>query len=200
MEATAKSIGCLGTTLGAVALAKVNEDIAWVGKFNMSDTEFDVLNFSNGQVLTALSDGTINNTDNFGYVFLKKHIGRSGSYFTDSHTCTPVTGDYAYIENGRTMDKAIRSLRTFLLPQLASPVLVNSDGTLTEDTISYYETLCARALEIMQRDTEISAFNVIIDPAQDVLSTSEIEITVEIVPVGVARTITVNIGFTVAIS
>lgn len=199
-KATAKSIGCLGTALGAVALSKVSDSIAWVGKFNMADTEFEILNFSNGQVLTALSDGTINNTDNFGYIFLKKHIGISGSYFNDSHTCIPITNDYAYIENGRTIDKAIRSLRTFLLPQLASPILVNADGTLTEDLISYYETLCSRALEVMQRDQELSAFNIIIDPAQDVLSTSEIEITVELVPVGVARTISVNIGFTVSIS
>ncbi len=189
----------MGTTLGAIALAKVNEDIAWVGKFNMSDTEFDILNMANGEVLTALSDGSINNTDTFGYVFLKKHIGTTGSYFTDSHTCTPVSGDYAYIENSRTIDKAVRGLRAFLLPQLASPISVNADGTLTADVISFYETLCARALEVMQRDGEISAFNVIIDPTQNVLTNSEIEITVEIVPKGVARTITVNIGYTLAI-
>jgi hypothetical protein len=197
--ATGKSIGCVGTTLGTVALAAVNEDIAWIGKFNIASAEFDVLSFSNGQVLTTLSDGTINNVDSFGYIFLKKHIGISGSYFDDSHTCIPVTSDYAYIENNRTINKAIRGLRSFLLPQLASPVVLNSDGTIKEDVIAYYETLCARALDVMQRDFEISAYSVVIDPTQNVLSSSELVINVSIVPVGVARTITVNVGFALAV-
>jgi hypothetical protein len=198
-RATGKSIGCVGTTLGAVSFAAVNEDIAWVGKFNIASTEFDVLNFSNGQILTALSDGTINNVDTYGYIFLKKHIGISGSYFDDSHTAVTITSDYAYIENNRTINKAIRGLRTFLLPQLASPLVLNSDGTIKEDVISYYKSLCSRALDVMQRDFEISAYSVVIDPTQNVLSTSELVINVSIVPVGVARTITVNVGFALAV-
>lgn len=197
--ATGKSIGCVGTTLGAVAFAAVNEDIAWVGKFNMAATEFDTLAFCNGQVYTALSDGTINNTDALGYVFLKKHVNASGSYFNDSHTCVSITSDYAYIENNRTINKAIRGLRSFLLPQLASPIVLNADGTLSEDVVSYFETLCSRALDVMQRDNEISAYSIVIDPTQDVLSDSELEINVKIVPVGVARTITVNVGFALAV-
>lgn len=198
-RAVGKSIGCVGTTLGAVALASVNEDIAWVAKFNMAATEFDVLNFSNGQVLSALSDGTINSVDSYGYIFLKKHVNASGSYFDDSHTCVAITSDYAYIENNRTINKAIRGLRSFLLPQLASPIVLNSDGTIKEDVISYYETLCARALDVMQRDFEVSAYSITIDPTQNVLSTSELIINVKIVPVGVARTITVNVGFATSI-
>lgn len=197
--ATGKSIGCLGTTLGAVSLAKVNESIAWVGKFNMASAEFDTLAFANGTVYTSVSDGSRDNIDDKGYVFLKKHIERSGSYFNDSHTSIPVTSDYAYIENNRTIHKAIRGLRSFLLPQLASPLVVNADGTLTDDVVAYYETLCARALDVMQRDSEISAYSAVIDPTQDVLSTSTLEITVKIVPVGVARQIEVNVGFAVSI-
>jgi hypothetical protein len=199
-KATAKSIGCLGTTLGAVSFAKVSEDIAWVGKFNMANTEFEILSFSNGELFTAVTDGNVNNIDLYGYIFLKKHIGISGSYFDDSHSCVSLTSDYAYIENNRTILKSIRSMRALLLPQLASPIKVNDDGTLAEDTISFYKTLCSRALDVMVRDGELSAFNVIIDPSQDVLSTSQLVITVELVLLGVARTITVNVGFVTAIS
>lgn len=198
-RATGKSVGCVGTTLGAVALANVNEDIAWIAKFNMASTEFDVLNFANGQVYSALTDGTINNHDALGYVFLKKHIGISGSYFDDSHTAVAITSDYAYIENNRTINKAIRGLRAFLLPQLASPIVLNSDGTIKEDVIGYFETLCSRALDVMQRDFEISAYSITIDPTQNVLSTSTLIINVSIVPVGVARTIKVNVGFALAV-
>lgn len=198
-RATAISIGCGGTVLGAVALAAVNEDIAWVGKFNVSNVEFDTLNYCNGDVYAAQSDGTNSNINTLGYIALKKFVGIEGSYFNDSHTSTPVSGDFAYIENNRTFNKAIRGLRTFLLPQLASPIKLNANGTLTEDIIGYYQTLCERALEVMQRDGELSAYSVTIDPAQNVLSTSILEISVAIVPTGVARTIKVNVGFTLSI-
>lgn len=196
--ANAVSIGCGGTCLGAVAFAKVSDDIAWIAKFNVSNVEYDTLAYCNGYVYSAQSDGQIDNINTLGYIALKK-FDIEGSYFNDSHTCTPVTGDFAYIENNRTYNKAIRSLRAFLLPQLASPLLVKADGTLSEDTIGYFESLCDRALAVMQRNTELSAYGVVIDPTQNVLSTSELVISVSIVPVGVARTITVNVGFTLSI-
>ena len=198
-KATSKSIGCMGTQLGAISLAKVNESIAWVGKFNLAATELDVLAFANGTAYTAVSDGSIVNTENFGYNFVKKYIGIVGSYFTRPNTCIAATSDYTYVYNNRTIDKAIRSLRTFLLPSLASPLVVNADGTLSEDTIGYFNSLCDRALEVMQREFELSAFSVTIDPSQDVLTDNELTIAVKLVPVGVADTITVNIGFAVSI-
>lgn len=198
--ATGKSIGTVGITLGAVSLSKVNESIAWINKFNMATTELDTLAFANGTLYTSLSDGTIDNIDNKGYIFLKKHIGISGSYFDNPYTCVPVSSDYARINNNRTINKAIRNLRTFLLPQLASPLVVNSDGTLAQDTISYFETLCQRALDQMIRDIELSAYGVVINPAQNVLSTSTLTVNVSLVPVGTADKIVVNVGFATSVA
>lgn len=198
-KATNKSIGCMGTTLGAVALAKVNESIRWIAKFNMAAAEYDTLAFANGTLYTTVSDGSIVNLDSFGYNFLKKEIGLVGSYFSRPNTCIASTSDYTFIYNNRVIDKAIRSLRSFLLPQLASPLVVNADGTLSEDTIGFFNSLCDRALEVMQRDFELSAFSVTIDPTQDVLTDNELTIAVKLVPVGVADTITVNIGFALSI-
>lgn len=198
-KATAKSIGCLGTCLGAISLSKVSDSIAWVGKFNMASTEYDTLNFANGQVYNVISDGSISNLDAKGFVFLRKHIGLSGSYFNNPYTAIAITSDYSRINNNRTINKAIRGLRTFLLPALASPIQVNSDGTLTDDVVAYFESLCKRALDVMQRDAEVSAFSVTIDPSQDILSTSTLEISVSIVPIGSADNIEVNVGFAVSI-
>lgn len=198
-KATNKSIGCMGTMLGAVALAKVNESIAWLAKFNVAAAEYDVLAFANGNLYTSISDGNLTNLENFGYNYLKKFVGLTGSYFTKPNTCIALTSDYTYIYNNRVIDKAIRGLRSFLLPSLASPLTVNADGTLSETTIGYFNSLCDRALEVMQRDNELSAFLVTIDPSQDVLTDNELTIAVKLVPVGVADTITVNIGFALSI-
>jgi hypothetical protein len=128
-------------------------------------------------------------------IFLKKHTGISGSYFNDSHTAITQTSDYAQIENNRTIDKAIRGINTSLLPSLNSPLQLNADGTLSETTIAYFESQAGVSLDAMVRDAEISAFEVTIDPAQDVLATSKIIIAVAIVINGVARYIEVPIGF-----
>jgi hypothetical protein len=49
----------------------------------------------------------------------------------------------------------------------------------------------------MDIDGEISDYKVIINPLQDVLTTSKLSIAIKIVPVGVAREIEINIGFAV---
>jgi len=198
-KAHGKSIGMVGELLGAASFAKVNESVAWVQKFNIADTEFDTIGFANGTLYTSYTDGQLNGLNSFGYIFAKKFVGLNGSYFNDSHTCVSITSDYAYFEYNRTINKAIRDLRTYLLPYLASPIKVNSDGTLSEGIIANYEKLCANALDVMVRNSELSAYDAVIDPTQDVLATSELVIQVSLVPLGSARTITVNIGFVTSI-
>ena len=82
-----------------------------------------------------------------------------------------------------------------MLPSLSSPLKVNADGTLTAATIGYFETLCQTPITQMEADNELSAHKVIINPNQDVLATSTLEITLKAVPLGVARIIKVNVGF-----
>lgn len=191
-----KSITCLGAALGAVSLAAVNENIGWVQKFKMSEVELDVPAFANGTLVETSDPNLLDSINTKGYIFLRKHVGKSGSYFNDSHSCVEATSDYAYIENNRTMDKAIRGIRTYLLPQLNGPLLVDPDsGKLDIGTIKFYEALANEPLIQMARDGELSGYKASIDPDQNVLSTSELVIRVVNVPVGVARIIKVKIGF-----
>lgn len=197
--ATGKSIGFGGAFLGSISLSKVNESVSWVGKFDFSHVEYDTLAFANGVSYRTSSSGLINNVDALGYVFLIKRRSQSGSYCTRPHTNVSISSDYAFVNYNRTINKAIRGLRQFLVPQLSAPVFVNKDGTLKEDTISYFETLASRAMDAMQRDREVSEFSVVINPKQNVLSTSKLIVNVKMVPVGVADEIEVNIGFALSI-
>ena len=200
---TGKSSTCLGAMLGTVAKAKVSEDIAWVGTFNISNgTECEVIAFANGQKFTdaAITDNLLEALNAKRHVFLKKFIGLSGSYWNDSHTAIAVTSDYAYIENNRVIDKATRVLYAALLPSLNGPLQLNSDGTLSETTVAYLESQADVSLDALVRDGELSAKDVVINPAQNVLSTSQIIIAVTLVINGVARYIVVPIGFAPSIS
>ena len=195
-----KSITILGAILGATSLAAVSDDIAWVGKFNMSNGyELDTLAFANGVLVSSSSQSFLNNLDNLRYIFLIKYVGIAGSYVNDSHTAIVVTSDYAYIENNRTIDKAIRGVYASMLPALNGPLQLNSDGTLTDTTIAYFTSLAETNLTQMIRDNELSAQQVSINTTQNVLSTNTLVIAVKLVPIGVARAIQVNIKFTTSI-
>jgi len=191
------SITDLGSKLGAVSAANVNESISWYKKFPMvtDGSEFDTVKFANGDLFTTTATSLVEAIDNKGYLFLVKEVGFENTYNNDSYTCVSVTNDLSTIENNRTIDKAKRNLRSFIVPELGSPLFVNTDGTLRTDTIATFKALGEKALSSMEADGELSAYEVIINAAQNVVSTSKLEITVKLVPVGVAREITINIGF-----
>ena len=191
------SITDLGAKLGAISFANVNESIAWIEEFPMvtDGREFDEIAFVDGSLYRDTSSNEIRSIDSRGYLFLLKQIGIQGTYNNDSYTAVSPSNDLSTIENGRTIDKAVRVVRARLLPKLAAPILVNADGTLTQDTIAVFGNLARRGLDQMQSDNEISASAVIINPSQDILTEGRFEISLEIVPVGVARSIIVNIGF-----
>jgi hypothetical protein len=197
-NAYAKTIGTGGALLGAIALAKVSDDIGGLGKFNISNgTECETVGFGNGKAYSdpTITDSLLNAVNNLRYIYLTKTIGYDGSYFNDSHTSTTSTSDYAYIEGNRTIDKALRGLRTALLPALGSALKLNANGTMTDQTVAYFEGLCNSALDVMVRNGELSNYAAKIDTTQLVATTSKVIIAVSLLPVGVARNIQVNIGF-----
>jgi hypothetical protein len=194
------SITDLGAFLGALSLAKVNESIAWIQKFSaINGAEFVVPAFGNGDLVKSYSTSKLNTIETRGYNFQRKIQGSSGTHWIEPRTCIAASNDFAYAYNIRTMDKATRGIRSFVLPNLSGPITLNSDGTLREETIALLKNDAGKHLIQMERDQEISAYKVEIDSSQDVLSTGELEMTIFIVPVGVAKQITINIGFTTQI-
>ena len=141
-----------------------------------------------GEPLSALDGGR--------YLFFVTHVGQAGSYVNDSHTMDSAISDYAMIESVRTMDKAVRGVRTYLIPELGGNIYIDADtGKMQAYSVSHLETTANKALEDMEKAGELSGYKVEIDPEQDVLSTSEVEIVIRQVAVGVMRKIKVKIGF-----
>ena len=191
-----KSITNIGCALGTVALAKVSESIAWVGKFNISDgVENEIVEFCNGQLWTAFSQSALEGLFSKRHLWSKKFTGVSGTFWVDSSCAVATTSDYAYIENNRTICKAERNLYTAYTPLLNSPITFNANGTITDNTIAYFENVGNAALDQMVKDGELSAKSVTINPTQNVLSTSTLTIAVTLVINGVARIISIPIGF-----
>lgn len=190
---TYKNTAAVGLALGAISKAKVSENIAWIEKFNLTGEGFSKAGFVGGEEIKTL--GTLGDLNEKRFIFARTHTGLPGVYFNDSATCTTGTSDFAYVENNRTINKATRLLRTALLPKLASPVLVDIDGKLPQSVSKSFEGLCRSALEGMVANQEVSAFDVYVDPKQNILATSELKVKAEITPIGTARKIMVDLGF-----
>lgn len=192
-------IPAVGAVLGAVALAKVHESIAWVNKFNFANTELETYRFFTGATISDSS--ALDMLDDMGFLFFRKFVGLAGTYINDTHSAISITNDYAYMENNRTVQKAIRLVQKALTPQLNSPLYVDATGKIAPDTVGYFKSLSEAPINTeMLNQGELSGFTVEIDPEQNVLATSLLTIQLRLQPVGVSREILVNIGLTANLS
>lgn len=189
-----KSVTCIGTVLGLLSKAAVHESISWVQKF---PTGIDLAAFADGSLLKELDKAVVEELDAKRFLFPLTYNGLAGTFMNDSHTMDDAQSDYAYIEAVRTMDKAVRGIRTYMLPYLGGSLQIDPEtGKLSPDTVKFLEQLGGKQLEDMERAGELSGFAVEIDPDQNVLATSTVEFVIRKVQVGVMRKVRVKIGFT----
>lgn len=211
---TTPSVSSIGACLGALSKASVHESIGWVEKQNLVSTaydkaltgdtlqalELDVPAFADGTKLGSLTPAQVEALHSKGYIFLIQYAGNAGTYFNDSFTATATTNDFAYMENNRTIDKAIRELNRVLVPKISGPAYIDPDtGNLQTATVSAIEALCEEPLDAMKRNGELSGYKVYINPRQRILQTSKLEVVLKIVPVGTMREIEVAIGFALSV-
>lgn len=204
-------LGSGGTMLGLIAAANVAHNIGWVQNFNIADSvryqnpKVNLMD-ANGVDYSSLTDAEVASLVTLGYMFIRTRTGINGAFYNDTPQAVAADNDFAFIENSRTIQKVLREIDTQLVPFINAPLTVNATtGHLTETTIFELESAVFRALNQMGADFEISVDPatgrlpnnaVFIDPDQNVLSTSQVRITVRIVPIGVQRETIVNIGFT----
>lgn len=196
-NAAKASVSALGDLLGAVSKAKVHQSIAWVEQF---PTNIAVAAFGDGTRYRDLDTATIEELDADRYIFCRTYEGFAGTFFNDNHTLDLPTSDYAYISDVRTMDKAVRGIRSYLVSKLGRSMKVDANtGKLERTTVEHLITTGNKALEDMERDGELSGYRFDIDPDQNILSTSRVRGVVKNVPVGVMRNLDLEIGYAASV-
>lgn len=187
----------IGTLLGTVSAAAVHENVGWVGKFNLTgDGRFLQSGLSSGQALSALVPGEVAALHDKGYLLAIPHAGIDGIYWNDSHTCTALNSDYAYLENSRTINKACTITRRALLPSLKGPLPLTATGQLRPAVVASLEASVKTAIEAgMLRAGEISDLDVYVDPDQDVQSTSTVQVKLNLISVATGRQLQATVGF-----
>lgn len=192
------SVGMLGAVTGVISTFRVSDSIAWVGKLQslpFSTAELDTPAFANKTLVSNVAASAQDALADKNYIFLRRIPDLAGSFISDSKSAVSNTNSFFSIERNRTIDKSRRVIAAGLSPLLNSPVDVNADGTLSALTINVYKQICNTQLDVMVSNQELSSYQVTINPNQNVLATDTINITLVLVPKGVARFITVDVSF-----
>jgi len=192
----ASAYGAIGLALGREAATPVQRKLSRV-------KSGPVLNFE-----AYLTDGdtTESKTDQWeaiddkGYIFFRSFAGRSGYYFTNDKTLTSTTDDFRILANGLVMDKALIIAYNVLVDELSDEVLIAENGNIHPALIKNWQSNLETNIEqLMVANGELSAVKAIIEPEQNVLQNGKVEINLQLLPVGYADFIEVNIGFTTEI-
>lgn len=195
LDAIRKKMADLGTMLGSLAKKAVNENIGEVEGGNLVDTtnnKWLVAGLSNHQTIAGW-DSQLEALDSKGYIFAISYTGIAGYYWNNDHTCTPIKKDkdgyfneYT-ISYGRVHDKAVRDLRTCLLPKVKSTQPVDPDtGKLPQALVTYFERLADDdVFNAMAAEGLITAGKTTVDPESDLLiSPRELKVSFVLVPTG----------------
>jgi hypothetical protein len=131
------------------------------------------------------------------FITLRTFLGVSGCYVTAGRVMAPAGSDYALLQNGFVMDAACRTARSSLLPFLNSKVRVDATtGYILEvDARSIEATVEAALNGALVAKGHASAVSVKVSRTENILSSQRIPVTIRVVPLGYARAIAVDIGF-----
>ena len=187
----------IGLALGRLASTPVQRNI---GRVKDGAVELSQAYFTNGEKVESLSSAWDSIADKH-YIFMRNFAGKSGFFFTDDPTLTTETDDFKSLTNGFVMDKAVIIAYNVLVENLGDEIAINSNGTIHPAIIKSWQNAIETNIngQMTQRG-ELSGFKAYIDENQEVIKTGMINVNLQLQPVGYAKYITVNIGFTTEIN
>lgn len=193
---TTEKYAAIGLALGKITSVPVQRKIHRVKDGNVLDI---IAYFTDGSTIDSRADQW-DAIDDKGYIFFRTFAGRSGYYFSGDKTLTRATDDFRTLSNGFVMDKAMLIAYDALVEELSDEVLLSADGSIHPAIIKSWQTKVESNLNgAMVEKGELSAVKVFINPEQDVLRSGKVVINIQLLPVGYAELIEVNIGFTTEI-
>ena len=142
-----------------------------------------------------------------GIVTARVFQGKAGYYFTDDLMATAASDDYGLLPRRRVIDKAYRVAYKTLVEYIGEEVPVLNDGTLPYTVCKDIQSTVKRAIYSNmtvngnlgtdpQDDTDLGV-ECYVDPNQNILASSKIELSLKVKPYGYAKYIECNLGFLV---
>ncbi len=159
-----------------------------LSKAKVHESPGKVMSFPLTPVVALKPDGItydqIASLDAARFVTARQYVDMPGFYITNGRTMAADGSDYQYIETLRIANKAAREVRKAML------YYAQSEGD--KDGLENLKAAGEAPLDLMMSNKEIAGYKLTIDPNQDILTTSTVEVELAIVPVPIMRWITIK--------
>ena len=179
----------IGMVLGRAAKLEPQQDLGRVKSGSLAADGY----FTNGSNFLE-KQGLAESLNDAGFIFFMHYPSKNGCYLNGCPMACAATDDYAVLNNGRVIDKAMVVCYDTYISEIMDNVVVDADGKLSSGVCTNFEAMVENAVASLM-DGQISSFSAYVDPDQNILSTSRLEIECTIVPLGVAKNIHVKLGF-----
>lgn len=190
-DTTFGAAACLGLLLGRMSSIPVMRKVSRVRTGPMSNTEAYI---GSASIDAAINASTVIAAR--GYITWCTYPNVSGFFFSGDDTCSATTDDYHFLSRGRVIDKAHVLAYSTFVQEVDDEVPVNDDGTLDAGFCKWLSQQIENQVNnSMTVNKEISGVSCIIDPAQNILSTNVLNVSLQIIPVGYATNIDITLGF-----
>lgn len=179
----------IGMVLGRAAKLEPQQDLGRVKSGSLAADGY----FTDGSNFLE-KQGLAESLNDAGFIFFMHYPSKNGCYLNGCPMACAATDDYAVLNNGRVIDKAMVICYDTYISEIMDNVVVDADGKLSSGVCTSFEAMVENAVASLM-DGQISSFSAYVDPDQNILSTSKLEIECTIVPLGVAKNIHVKLGF-----
>jgi predicted hotdog family 3-hydroxylacyl-ACP dehydratase len=188
-----------GTALGCLARGRVGQDIGGVTSFPLSDgSRFNVVLLGSTNInFKSFSASELDALSNARIILVRELPGQSGAWFSQGATLAPATSDYAFLNNCRRAQKAVRLAYVAYVREVNedNAIVDETTGLLTQETVDYYEAIGRQALQVMIQERDLTSVQVVVDATTNVLSTDTIPVALRLLPPGTTRFFDITIGF-----
>lgn len=191
----------VGLLAGRIASIPVQRSIARVRTGSITATMMYI-----GSVAAELGNpGTINDC---GFICPRTFVGKAGYYWSDDKLAAEASDDYSLIPRRRVADKAYRITYSTLINEVAEEVSVTDDGKISAPVVKAIQTAVESAIvnNMTSRgnlgndpsDPNDMGVECYINPDQNIVATSRLDVQLRIKPHGYSKYIEVSLGFKVA--
>ena len=190
----------VGLLAGRIASIPVQRSVARVRTGSIVATTMYI-----GGVAAELGNPeTINDC---GFICPRTFVGKAGYYWSDDKLAAEASDDYSLIPRRRLADKAYRIAYTTLVNEIAEEISVTDDGKISAPVVKAIQTAVESAIvnNMTSRgnlgndpsnpnDMGVECY---INPDQNIIATSRLDVQVRIKPHGYSKYINVSLGFKV---
>lgn len=169
-----------------LASIQSGEDAGWVGRGPLKNIN-PILGIYRDEGKTPLLDAARFTT----------LLTRKGGFFVKgARMMAPAGSDFSYTVARRVMDVACRLTYQAELPYINSSMRVNADGSIdARDALAFEGEVKSLLIAGLISPGNASAASVVVNRTANILSTSNLPVSVRVTPLGYTRTISTDIGF-----